>query len=282
MQKLRYYREKFSMSRRFIVPNEYFEARSSDGTRIAGAHLPARDHDSPDYRFAFLVIHGLLSNHRAQGMLEFAESLTRYGPVWTVDLRGHGFSGGSCTLGSREADDVAGVSREIRKQTDLRLVIVGFSIGGAAAIRSAALYEPADAVVAVSPPARWGGHTRWAARRNRLIWRMPSGRSLLRLVTGIRIANRFERSESPRSVVAKIAPAPLLIIYGDLDRFFPTHEAETLLAEAADPKDMWMIEGGGHAESLFYEVGGPVELARVDGFADEMVKRLEKMLGASQ
>ncbi|MGH9194250.1 MAG: alpha/beta hydrolase, partial [Acidimicrobiia bacterium] len=263
MQKLRYYREKFSMARRFIVRHTYFETRSADGVRIAGAHLMARGSggpDSRDYGYAFVVVHGLFSNHRAHGMLEFAESLTRFGPVWTIDLRGHGFSGGECTLGNLEAHDVAGVTRGIREITDLPIVLVGFSMGGAAVIRSAALLEPVSAVVAISPPAKWGGQRRWAATRTRAAWRVPGGRMVLRLMTGVRLARRVQRHESPRSVVGKISPAPLLIVYGDSDHFFPQIEAEMLLNEASEPKELWMIEGGDHAEGLFYDAGERVDL----------------------
>ena len=58
---------------------------------------------------------------------EEAEALNRIGPVWTMDLRGHGTSGGFCTLGHAEALDVAAVTAVMRAETSLPIAAIGFS-----------------------------------------------------------------------------------------------------------------------------------------------------------
>jgi alpha-beta hydrolase superfamily lysophospholipase len=275
--KLRYYRNRFGMRERFEVPSIPFEARAADGVRIAGAELPAR---SGREVLSYLVVHGLVANHLAPGFRHFAESLTRYGSVWTIDLRGHGRSEGVCTLGDREALDVAAATGAIRAATGHPLVAVGFSMGAGAAVRAAALYEKPDAVVSVSGPARWGGWRGPGARRTSKIWRLPGGPLTLRVITGVRIARpSLEGVESPAEVAARVAPAPLMVVHGDSDEFFPPEEARDLYEAAREPKLLWMVEDGGHAEGLFTVPGEPVEHGRVDAFVDELTGRVRSLLG---
>lgn len=276
MRKVRYWQEKFSLARPLLMPGRPLFISAEDATRIAGVEFPPRDGSGSE--FAFLVVHGLLSNHRGFGILELAESLTRFGPVFSIDLRGHGFSSGECTLGSLEALDVAAATSEIRRRTPLRLVTIGFSMGAAACVRAAALYEPPDAVVAASSPARWHGRRRWAARRTRLIWRTPGGKTILRLLTGVRLAPRWTESEEPATCAGKIAPAALLVVHGTDDNFFPLEEARDLLDSGVDPKELWVIEGGGHAEGLFCDPGKRIEAEKVDWFAAELVSRTRSLL----
>jgi alpha-beta hydrolase superfamily lysophospholipase len=197
--------------------------------------------------------------------------------VSTIDLRGHGGSGGACTLGNLEALDVAAATAAVRSHTSRPLIVVGFSMGAAAVIRSAALHEPADGVVAVSSPASWRGSRRRSARRTAAVWTVPGGTALLGALTRVRLEPKLEESASPADVVARIAPSPLLIVHGTADRFFPPEEAERLFTRASEPKQLWMIPGGGHAEGLFTAIGRPVVRARVDRFADALVARLEAL-----
>lgn len=276
MRKILYYRKKFDLSRApaWDGASEAFDVTALDGVRIAGSRLEGEGDG------AFLVVHGLLAHHRAPGFKEFAESLRRFGPVFAIDLRGHGGSSGVCTFGVREALDVAGAVRRIRRESGLPLVVVGFSMGAAAAVRAAAVYEPADAVVAVSCPARWRGGRRWAALRTSLAWKAPGGTALVRLITGVRLNREWEDGESPASVVCKIAPSPVLIVHGTADSFFPPTEAEELFAEAGERKALWIVEGGGHAEGLFMKPGAPVEGESVDSFVGEIVGRVRTLFAA--
>ncbi|MGH2704227.1 MAG: hypothetical protein ACRDJ4_03790 [Actinomycetota bacterium] len=81
----------------------------------------------------------------------------------------------------------------------------------------------------------------------------------------------------PAEVVARIAPSPLLIVHGTADRFFPPVEAERLLMRASEPKQLWIVGGGGHAEGLFTSIARPVDRNRVDRFADALMARLEAL-----
>src|SRR5262249_37906574 len=149
--------------------------------------------------------------------------------------------------------DVAAVTAVVRAETALPVVVIGFSMGAAAVIRSAALLEPVDACVAVSGPAQWAddGQRGRGARRTSLIWRIPGGLAAARVLTGVRLSGYIPDRESPLEVVGQIAPVPILIVHGSADPFFPPEEAEHLYKQAGEPKDLWIMPGGGHAEGLF-------------------------------
>lgn len=255
-----------------FVEGQQFEVVARDGTRIFGTDVGGRGD------LAFIVVHGLFAHHRAPGFSHFSTSLTRFGRVFAFDLRGHGLSEGVSTLGNLEALDVAEVTAFARGQIDRPLVVVGFSMGAVAAVRAAALVEPADAVVSVSGPAEWDGPRRRSAKLVRLAWKAPLGTVLMRHLTGVRIDANLEEPESPASVVGKIAPAPLLIVHGTDDDFFPIEEAQTLFEYANEPKELWVVAGGGHAEGLFMRIARPVEAERVDRFAEEIVGRVQKLM----
>lgn len=271
-KRISYYHDKFDVegAPNFSVPSRKFDLLTEDGVFISGTQLgDVGADDGPSW----VCVHGLLAHHRAPGLREFAESLSRYGPVFALDLRGHGLSSGECTLGNREALDVDTLVTHVRQQSDKPVILVGFSMGAAACVRAAALYNEVDAVVSISGPARWHGSRRWAAQVTRSIWRTPGGTTLLRHLTGVRIHPGWLESESPSEVVVKIAPAPVLVVHGTKDQFFPPQEAQLLFENAHDPKELWMVEGGGHAEGFFMEPAQPVDVQRVDGFVDELTRR---------
>ncbi|MFJ2025870.1 alpha/beta hydrolase [Streptomyces sp. NPDC087897] len=110
----------------------------------------------------------------------------------------------------------------------------------------------ADAVVSVSAPARW--YYRGTAPMRRLHWVVtrPSGRLVGRYGFRTRIATEDWDPVplSPVAAVPRIAPAPLLLVHGDRDPYFPLDHPR-MLAEAAGPggAELWLERGMGHAEN---------------------------------
>lgn len=278
VRRLSYYIDKFHLRASFEVPAKPVVLWAEDRVRIAGFELESAV-ESP---MAFLVVHGLTGNHRAPGYREFAEALTGYGRVLTMDLRGHGLSGGISTLGDLEALDVAAGIASLRR-AGLKVVVIGFSMGAAASIRCAALLERPDLIVAVSSLAEWsgeGGRRGPGARRTSRLWRIPGGVFALRALTGVRIERPAFRSESPVSVIHRISPVPILLVHGTTDDFFPLSELHQLYAAAGEPKSIWEIQGGGHSEGLFVTPGSPVDRSRVDAFTAELVGRMTDLAPA--
>jgi fermentation-respiration switch protein FrsA (DUF1100 family) len=52
----------------------------------------------------------------------------------------------------------------------------------------------------------------------------------------------------PAEAAARISPAPVLIVHGDQDIYFPPDHGQQLYAAAREPKELWLIPGFGHAE----------------------------------
>jgi alpha-beta hydrolase superfamily lysophospholipase len=285
--------------RRFAGDWADFETRAADGTRISGTALTSTA-PAGTAEWAIVLAHGLFANRRLPSLLDFAESLTRFGPVWTIDLRGHGSSGGVCTLGEDEALDVlAGVAvaraapagapapaaepgptQPAVASGGRPVVTIGLSMGAAAAIRAAALAEragKADGVIAISCLAPWRARRGWGFRKTELVWQLPGGRRLARTVTGVALSGSRPPGLSPLEAIPAVAPSPVLIVHGTADPFFRPSEAKALYAAAGEPKGLWLIDGGGHAEGVFSRPGRPVVRAVVDAFAAELIARLEAL-----
>lgn len=123
----------------------------------------------------------------------------------------------------------------------------------------------ADAVVAVSAPARW--YYRGTAPMRRLHWLVtrPVGRAVGRHVLHTRIHHRDWDPVplSPVESVPLIAPTPLLIVHGDRDPYFPVDHPRMLADAAAGGADLWLEPGMGHAE----HAAGDELLARIARWA---------------
>jgi fermentation-respiration switch protein FrsA (DUF1100 family) len=50
--------------------------------------------------------------------------------------------------------------------------------------------------------------------------------------------------------MAKISPLPLLILHGDQDRIVPVHHARLLYDAALEPKQLWIVPGAGHIQTM--------------------------------
>ncbi|MGH3311268.1 MAG: alpha/beta fold hydrolase [Streptomyces sp.] len=110
----------------------------------------------------------------------------------------------------------------------------------------------ADAVVAVSAPARW--YYRGTAPMRRLHWviQRPVGRIVSRFGLRTRVHHR-DWDPVPLSPVAAapvLSPTPFLVVHGDQDPYFPLDHPRSLAA-AADPDrtELWIVPGFGHAEN---------------------------------
>ncbi|MEW2069578.1 alpha/beta fold hydrolase [Streptomyces sp. NPDC007346] len=130
----------------------------------------------------------------------------------------------------------------------------GARAGAAVGARADAVVSGAyaDAVVSVSAPARW--YYRGTAPMRRLHWVVtrPSGRLVGRYGFRTRIATDDWDPVplSPVAAVPHIAPAPLLLVHGDRDPYFPLDHPR-MLADAAGPDgaELWLERGMGHAEN---------------------------------
>ncbi|GGU66910.1 alpha/beta hydrolase [Streptomyces albospinus] len=250
---------------------------TDDGVRIEALHTPrtapaGTPHEpaaAPAGALAIVLAHGFTGSLERPALRRAAVAFSQHVDVITFSFRGHGGSGGRSTVGDREVFDLAAAVRWARALGHRRVATVGFSMGGSVVLRQAAMYgrqgtdfgqrehgertvARPDAVVAVSAPARW--YYQGTAPMRRLHWVVtrPTGRLVSRL--GLRTRIHPEDWDpvplSPTEAVPLIAPAPLLLVHGDRDPYFPLDHPRMLLA-AGDPAttELWIERGFGHAEN---------------------------------
>ena len=217
---------------------------AADGVRIDAGHTR---HEGD---VCFVLAHGFTCSWRQPALRRIAAALGRHGGVIGIDFRGHGRSGGHSTVGDREVLDVDAAVAAARRRGYGRIVLTGFSMGGAVVVRHAALHGGVDAVVSVSAPARWYYCGTAPMRRVHWVIERRAGRMAVRLARGTRIAPRGwdPIPEAPHEVAGRIAPVPLLVVHGAADSFFPVEHGHQLYRAASDPKELWIEPGFGHAE----------------------------------
>ena len=197
-----------------------------------------------------VLVHGFTGSWRQPATRRIAARLSRVGGVIAIDLRGHGRSGGLSTVGDREVLDVDAAVRYARHLGYERVALVGFSMGGMIVIRHAALIGGVDAVVSVSAPSRWYYRDTTPMRRAHWAIERRLGRLAVRLARRTRVTPKgwAREPEAPYRVAGRIAPVPFLVVQGDVDPFLPVEHAELLHESAAEPRELWIEEGYGHAE----------------------------------
>jgi pimeloyl-ACP methyl ester carboxylesterase len=267
------------------VPVEHL-LEAADGVPISAVHVPGAQDD-----LCLLVVHGFTGNWRADRVQKVIDSFVRFGGVVAIDMRGHGRSGGVTTVGLREVLDVAAAVQWARTLGYARVVTVGFSMGGAVVLREAGLalageLPPGDAalaavtggvvdgVVSVSAPAFWYYRGTKVMRVVHRLVATRTGRLVMRM-TGTRITSHEWTDPlptPPHEAAAMLGATPLLVVHGDVDKYFPLEHARAIQRSAESSgvrTDLWVEAGFGHAESAVT----PDLLDRIGNWARECPSR---------
>lgn len=151
------------------------------------------------------------------------------------------------------ADEVLDLDAAVQLARDAgyrTVAVVGFSMGGAVALRQAAIgADRPDAVVAVSAPSRWFVRESVSMRRVHWLLESPLGPPVGRLL-GVRLGKPWEIvPPTPLELVGSIAPTPMLLVHGADDRYFRTSHALALHRASGGAGSLWIEAGMGHAES---------------------------------
>ncbi|HEV2787014.1 MAG TPA: alpha/beta fold hydrolase [Solirubrobacteraceae bacterium] len=220
--------------------------RAADGVRLAASWLPAADPAAP----GVVLAHGFAAHRRKPAYAALADVLAARGHhVLSLDLRGHGRSGGVTTFGDREALDVAAGVRWLRARAVEQVHVVGVSMGASAVLHAAATAPDVEAVVVVSSPAWVGRFETEAMLRLDRIWRGAWSRPGFTALTGVRMVRprAWRRFEDPEALARRIG-VPLLVVHGDDDEYFDPAHARALVAAAGGPSTYWREPRFGHAE----------------------------------
>lgn len=248
---------------------------ASDGTSISAGHLP-REGD-----LCLVVAHGFTGQWRSERVQKVVRVLSRSAAIIVLDMRGHGESGGVTTIGHKEIQDVSAAVAWARELGYRRVVTVGFSMGGAVVLRQAAFPQGAadqvDAVIAVSAPAFWYYRGTKIMRRMHHVVASRFGRSFMR-TRGTRIDSQGWPDPMPHSPVEAITlypHLPVLLVHGDIDRYFPLEHPRALhaaaLASGNDNVELWEIPGFAHAESAIDDE----TLEQIATWVREQIARVE-------
>lgn len=212
---------------------------STDGVKLHGWWLPARGRAQG----TVLYLHGNAENISTHIASVHWLPAQQYN-VFLLDYRGYGLSEGEVSVQGAQTD-INSAMAYLLQRADVdkeRLVILAQSLGA-----SLALYNVAQspyrahikALVAESGFADYRGIVREKLASFWLSWPLQWP-----------LSYTINNDYSPFAVVSKISPVPLLIIHGDHDPVVPLSHGQTLFAAAAEPKEMWVVEGGGHIAAL--------------------------------
>jgi pimeloyl-ACP methyl ester carboxylesterase len=220
--------------------------RTRDGVALSALHW-----DTGRRQLGCVVAHGFTGSARAPDVQAICRALAADGiGVLAPDLRGHGGSGGHSTLGADEVLDIEASVEWLREQRYARVAALGWSMGGSAVLRFGGIRPgAADAIVSVSSPGRWFERGTRPMRIVQWLCETRSGRTAVRLLRRTRIdsAGWVDVPEAPHEVIGAVA-APMLIVHGDADHYFPLAHVE-LLRDAAPKAEVWIEVGMGHAEN---------------------------------
>lgn len=211
---------------------------SHDGLTLKAWYLP------PQNGVVIILLPGL--GGAREGMLREGAILAQHGyGLLMSELRSCAHPKGQTTLGYLEARDLIEAVTWARGQPGVaHLGVLGYSLGGITSILGAAQEERIEAVIAeggfydlIADVTDEGGDPSWYQS---LTYRLVL--FFFQRETGIAPGD-----VSPISVIDRISPRPLLLIYGE--RETATHPQEQL-ARAGEPKELWIVPNCGHGGYL--------------------------------
>lgn len=232
----------FDLVKRLKIPYEEVGFLANDGTTLRGWFFPAGKADSPAVLYAPAT-----TNDQISGIPLVAPLHEAGYHVLLFSYRGHGRSDGSrfgFTYGAEESQQVDAAVRYLADVRGIRQVgVIGHSAGAVSIILSAARNPHIGAVVAMAP---------FTSMEE--VWETNRPQFFPRFLTDLAMKfaewrKGFSRREvRPEAVIARIAPRPLLLIFGSKDRFIRRDQAIELFEAAKEPKYLWMMEGAGHSQ----------------------------------
>jgi uncharacterized protein len=230
------------------APAQDVEFSSEPGIRIHGSYWPQPTPDAP----AVLLLHGN-GGHRAN-VAATAQWLHGQGyAALAIDLRGHGRSTPSDkSFGYFEAADAHAALAWLRaRYPEARVGVIGFSLGGAAAVLGPDGPVRADALVLMStyPDMR-------RAIGNRIMVHAGSVPAavlepLLSYQSRLRVGV-WPEELSPVNALRRVE-SPVLIAGGALDPYTTPAELREMQAAAGPGTELWVLDGVGHDDMVSAE-----------------------------
>lgn len=224
---------------------ETISLRSSDGIDLAGWWVPV---DTP--KAIVILLHGM-DGLDASSLLPQVVFLNEAGySVFVQDMRAHGRSGGErIGLAFEEPQDVIPVLNWISSQSELvdtPVVLLGLSMGGAVAIRTAAIQPDVDAVISVSA---YASIDKMIGQGMRL---MEFPEALIQVfvpfskLAMLTVYGEWPANASPQRDISKIEDRPVFLMHGIMDQQIPVENAYDLKEAGGDNVQLFLIEEADH------------------------------------
>lgn len=221
------------------IPYQDVYFRASDGTRLHGWFLPAREEPIA----TVLFLHG-----NAQNISTHIASIywltERQFDVFLLDYRGYGVSEGRPSLEGVHADAEAALkhlAEEVAVDGET-LIVFGQSLGGAIAIRTVARSPYRHRIKALIVEGVFASYPQIAREKLAELWLTWP----LQFIPYATVSASYDALKA----VPSISPIPLIIVHGGADAIVPPGHAHRLYEAAREPKELWVVPGGGHIEAF--------------------------------
>jgi fermentation-respiration switch protein FrsA (DUF1100 family) len=126
-----------------------------------------------------------------------------------------------------------------------RLVVFGQSLGGSIAVYNVAHSPYRQHIRALAVESAFAGYRQIAREKLADFW--------LTWPLQYPLSWTVSDAYSPSDAVAGVSPIPLLVIHGDRDAIVPLHHGQRLYELAREPKQLWVVPGGGHIQAFQYQ-----------------------------
>jgi dipeptidyl aminopeptidase/acylaminoacyl peptidase len=226
------------------LPYEHVTFAARDGVQLGGWLVAEKGSRRPTVIFCPGITGSM------DGDTHFLPAFSAAGfDVLQFDWRAHGISDGQrCTFGVREIEDVLGAVDLLQSRGITKIGLMGFSMGGAVALRAVA--RDARILCVVSD----GGfvhvtHAIGGFMREKVGLLGSILTPLVLWMTRLRLGGIDLREADPLNEAGKIAPRSVLFIHGSNDPYVPISDQDAIVAAAGEPKSLWRVEGAGHREA---------------------------------
>jgi fermentation-respiration switch protein FrsA (DUF1100 family) len=239
-----------------------------DKVDLKGWFLPAPSFNG----MTIVVAHGYGKNRMQDDVpvLKLAQSLTAKGYNLVVfDFRNSGESGGELTsVGQYEKHDLLGAIDWAGKNTEGKIALLGYSMGAATSLITAAEAPQVSAVIADSPFNNLENYL----SENLSVWSgLPEFPFTPLIMMMIPPATGTDPSKvNPMKAIEQIVPRPVLFIHGKGDKSIPFKNSETMAAKYPDQFELMLVEKADHVKS--YITNPDAYVLRVDQFLQKALR----------
>jgi uncharacterized protein len=216
---------------------------STDGLTLGGWWIPAEG--SPR---TVIFLHGFAGSMDPD--IKYARTFHEHGfNVLMFDFRAHGRSGGKLSsLGAIEVKDVLGAYDFAKQSSSWSVGLFGFSMGGRAALISAAKYKCFDAVLSDGGPLRLLTAVSADLRRRNLPgWAAPILAGMILFGASLRLGTNLFYND-PVVLAKKIPPTPALLFHGDLDPYTKITDLDQMIYKSKRHIKVWRVPAARHRE----------------------------------